>query len=441
MQLTLLWWSTVNGTPSSALEQTTQRKQPGWYEFPKACRIWGGTARHASVIDIDIELVKRPQCYGAGLGERREGQGLVLQHQALQEPPAGQRRIPQEQSGQLLLVAGAGQVRVAGPVPHHDPVFAPHPRLLLHPPLRAGLVARGPRAPGRRRVGVSAVLRPRAHPALQVLSPGLHGGHAGPARSAVAGPPRLPGGALLLRGEAPGGRVAGVVAQADAAGPVAAAAAPHGAAPAAAGRAGGEAGPGADQHRLLEAERRARAQGGSRGVEEAPHAAASGHVRGAVRRMGERRGPGDLPQVAARAQPLVEQRLLQREALVPLVLGEVAGLRQAASGSRAVARGRRVRRRDGERRRLSEELLPPDQLLELQGVAPLVEGCLGAERPLGVALGAQAGLAPQVGVHAVAEVTGSSLLGRAAPQRRQGGRVRRRLAVLGYGARRGGGGR
>lgn len=40
----LLWWSTVKGTPSSALEHTTQRKQPGWYEFPRACRIWEPTA-------------------------------------------------------------------------------------------------------------------------------------------------------------------------------------------------------------------------------------------------------------------------------------------------------------------------------------------------------------------------------------------------------------
>lgn len=31
----------MKGTPSSALEHTTQRKQPGWYEFPRACRIWG----------------------------------------------------------------------------------------------------------------------------------------------------------------------------------------------------------------------------------------------------------------------------------------------------------------------------------------------------------------------------------------------------------------
>ena len=39
----LLWWSTVKGTPSRALEHTTQRKQPGWYEFPRACRIWERT--------------------------------------------------------------------------------------------------------------------------------------------------------------------------------------------------------------------------------------------------------------------------------------------------------------------------------------------------------------------------------------------------------------
>lgn len=39
----LLCWSTVKGTPSRALEHTTQRKQPGWYAFPSACRIWEQT--------------------------------------------------------------------------------------------------------------------------------------------------------------------------------------------------------------------------------------------------------------------------------------------------------------------------------------------------------------------------------------------------------------
>jgi len=29
----------VNGTPSRHSLQTTHRKQPGWYDFPRACRI------------------------------------------------------------------------------------------------------------------------------------------------------------------------------------------------------------------------------------------------------------------------------------------------------------------------------------------------------------------------------------------------------------------
>lgn len=65
---------------------------------------------------------------------------------------------------------------------------------------------------------------------------------------------------------------------------------------------------------------------------------------------------------------------------------------------------------------LSKELPPCDQLLELQGVAPLIEGRLGPNRSQGITLRAQARLTPQVGVHAFTQITGSSLLGGATPQ-------------------------
>lgn len=105
--------------------------------------------------------------------------------------------------------------------------------------------------------------------------------------------------------------------------------------------------------------------------------------------MGEGCRPGALPQLTARAQPFVEQSLLERKTLVPLRLREVDLLHQApstTSGSRPIARGSWVRRGDRERRRLGQKLLSSDQLLELQGVAPLIEGPLGAKSPQRVTL-------------------------------------------------------
>lgn len=78
---------------------------------------------------------------------------------------------------------------------------------------------------------------------------------------------------------------------------------------------------------------------------------------------------------------------------------------------------------------LGEELLPSDQLLELQGVAPLIEGRLGSNRSQGITLRAQARLAPQVRVHTFTQVTGSSLLWGATPHGGQGGRVEWLLAI------------
>lgn len=87
--------------------------------------------------------------------------------------------------------------------------------------------------------------------------------------------------------------------------------------------------------------------------------------------------PGRLPEFTARAQAFVKQRLLEGEAFVPLRLGDVASLCQAtstSSGSRPIAGSGRVRGGYREGWRLGEELLPSDELLELQGGAPLIQG-------------------------------------------------------------------
>jgi len=92
------------------------------------------------------------------------------------------------------------------------------------------------------------------------------------------------------------------------------------------------------------------------------------------------------------------------------------------------------------RRRLGEELLSSDQLLELKGVPPLIEGPLRAKHSQRVTLRARARLTPQVGIHAFTKVTGSSLLGGGMPQLCEGGRIKRLLAIWRYGAHRGGSG-
>lgn len=156
--------------------------------------------------------------------------------------------------------------------------------------------------------------------------------------------------------------------------------------------------------------------------------------------MREGRRPSALPQFTARAQAFVEQSLLERKPLVSLRLREIAWLHQATStppGGRSISRGSRVRWGHRMRRWLRQELLSSDQLLELQRVAALIEGHLGAKRPQEVRLGAQARLASQVGIHAFAEVTGSSLLRGATPYRCQAGGVKLRVPLCRYGSQSG----
>ncbi|KAG5260980.1 hypothetical protein AALO_G00298650 [Alosa alosa] len=278
-----------------------------------------------------------------------------------------------------------------------------------------------------------------SHCSLQVI-PCLHGGvRARPACYVVrvalpTGDPRELGGGEQRRQRSAGGHVPRVVAQADAAGAVAAAAAAHGADPSsAARRAAGEAGARAGQQRLgLQAEGRAGAQRRASWREVATadaHTAAAaqthspGPVQSPLWRVRERGGPDAVPRLSPGAQALVEERLLQGEALVALRLGHEARLGGRAR-ARRVGGGGRVQRRHGGGR-LRQQLLATHELLQLQRVAPLIERgprAQPARHLLRFAVTPQGPLAgasrPNVR-HALRDVAGGAELGWRAPQRCQ----------------------